>query len=83
MEQEKINKIVELGKKKEALEELLKYINRNNIYLRIEEKLVNEFYPMGNSYNRTATPYLKELHKRFVAMVLIDIVDIENELKAL
>lgn len=83
MEQEKINKVVELSKKKETLEELLKYINRNNVYLRVEEKCENKFFHMDFSNNCTATPYLKELHKRFVTMVLVDISDIENELEIL
>lgn len=83
MEQEKINKIVELSNKKEQLEELLKYINRDNVHLRVEEKVENNFHHMDFSNNCTATPYLNELHKRFVTMVLVDISDIENELESL
>lgn len=84
MEQEKINKIVELSKKKEALETLLNKINKDDVCLLVDKK--------GAGYNSdylntlescTATPYLKELHKRFVAMVLVDISDIETELESL
>lgn len=78
MEKEKIYKIVELSKKKESLEDLLKSINNDRVRLIID----NPNYSSPNNAI-TAQPYLKELHKRFVAMVLVDITDIENELKQL
>lgn len=84
MEQEKINKIVELSKKKEALETLLNKINKDDVCLLVDKK--------GAGYNSdylntlescAAIPYLEELHKRFVAMVFVDITDIETELESL
>lgn len=73
MEKEKINKVVELSKKKEALEDLLKSINNDKVRLLISSP--------NNAI--TAQPYLEELHKRFVAMVMLDINDIETELETL
>lgn len=78
MEKEKINKIVELSKKKEALEDLLKSINNDKVRL-----LVSDPNYSSPNYAITAQPYLKELHKRFVAMVMLDINDIETELETL
>ena len=78
MEKEKINKIVELSKKKEALEDLLKSINNDKVHL-----LVSDPNYLSPNNAITAQPYLEELHKRFVAMVLIDITDIETELECL
>lgn len=84
MEKEKIDKVVGLCKKKEALESLFKNINRTDICLLVNKKGAgyNSNY-LSTSDTCTAQPYLEELIKRFVVMVTLDISDIETELETL
>lgn len=79
MEKEKINKIVELTRRKDALDFLLNTINRNDVSLQLRKKDGLQLA----SYPTAASSYLEELHKRFVAMVMLDINDIETELETL